>query len=155
LLQSQKTGILWLGAVFMSVNEKIRSIREAKGLTQEQVAEKTGISSSVYGDIERGENDPKLSKLQKIAEAFEIELSELVDLSEKGTLNINFANYQRNGKNPKSKVYISSANSELEKQQLIIELKDKELALQQREIENQKKQIAQLEEINALLKKNA
>jgi hypothetical protein len=33
-------------------------------------------------------------------------------------------------------------------------LKDKKLAMQQREIENQKKQITQLEEINALLKKN-
>lgn len=67
LLQSGKSGIFCDREVFMSVNEKIRSIREAKGLTQEQVAEKSGISASVYGDIERGENDPKLSKLQKIA----------------------------------------------------------------------------------------
>ena len=112
----------------MSVNEKIRSIREAKGLTQEQVAEKLGISSSVYGDIERGENDPKLSKLQKIAEAFEIELSELVDLSEKGNLNVTFNTCTQ------KKFYIGSAVSELEKQLLIIELKDKELAMKDKEI---------------------
>lgn len=123
----------------MSVNEKIRSIREAKGLTQEQVAEKLGISSSVYGDIERGENDPKLSKLKKIAEAFEIELSELVDLSEKGNLNVTFNTCTQ------KKFYIGSAVTELEKQQLIIELKDKELAMKDREIEN-------LREIIALLK---
>jgi transcriptional regulator with XRE-family HTH domain len=126
----------------MSVNEKIRSIREAKGLTQEQVAEKLGISSSVYGDIERGENDPKLSKLKKIAEAFEIELSELVDLTDKGNLNVTFNTCTQ------KKFYIGSSNAELEKQLLIIELKDKEITMQQREIEN-------LKEIIALLKKEA
>lgn len=123
----------------MSVNEKIRSIRETKGLTQEQVAEKLGISTSVYGDIERGENDPKLSKLQKIAEAFEIELSELVDLTDKGNLNVTFNTCTQ------KKFYIGSSNTELEKQLLIVELKDKELTLQHREIEN-------LKEIITLLK---
>jgi len=137
----------------MSVNEKIRLIREAKNLTQEQVAEELGISPSVYGDIERGDNDPKLSKLQKIADIFEIELSELIRLSEKENLTINVTNYQENGKFTKSKVYINPTNSELEKQLLIIELKDKELALQQREIENLQEQVLQLKEINALLKK--
>jgi transcriptional regulator with XRE-family HTH domain len=136
----------------MSVNDKIRLIREAKGLTQEQVAEKMEMSPNAYGNIERGDNDPKLSKLQKIAEIFEIELSELISLSEKENLTINFSNYQENGKFTKSKVYISSSNSELEKQQLINELKDKELAMQQREIENLKIQITQLQEINVLLK---
>jgi transcriptional regulator with XRE-family HTH domain len=56
----------------MSVNDKIRLIREAKGLTQEQVAEKLEMSPNAYGNIERGDNDPKLSKLQKIAEIFEL-----------------------------------------------------------------------------------
>ena len=122
----------------MSVNEKIKLIREAKGLTQEQVAEKLGISSTAYGNIERGDNDPKLSKLEKIAEILGIKLPELVDSSENGILNINFKNKQRD-------VYFGSS-TELEKQQLIIELKDKELAMQQRENEN-------LREIIALLKR--
>ncbi len=131
----------------MSVNDKIRLIREAKGLTQEQVAEKLEMSPNAYGNIERGENDPKLSKLQKIAEIFEIELSELVDLSEKGTVTINFSN-QENRKSPKSKICISLPNSELEKQLLINELKDKELAMKDREI-------AYLKELNELLKVKA
>ena len=49
----------------MSINEKIRLVREAKGLTQEQMAEKLEISRNSYGDIERGDNDVKLSTLQK------------------------------------------------------------------------------------------
>lgn len=119
----------------MSVNEKIRRIREAKDLTQEQMAEKLGVSQSAYGDIERGDNDPKLSKLQKIADIFEMQLSELVDLSEKGTLNINF------NKQGKNNIYITSSLTEKE-----MALKDKELAIQAREIEN-------LREIIALLKR--
>ncbi len=132
----------------MSVNEKIRSIREAKGLTQENVAEKIGISSSVYGDIERGENDPKLSKLQKIADAFEIELSELVDLSDKGNLNVSFShhhNHRNTYTTHQNHVYVGSCAAELKEQKLINEFL-------QKEIENLKTQIAQLQEINSLLK---
>lgn len=138
----------------MSVNKKIRLIREAKGLTQEQVAEQLGVSPTAYGDIERGDNDPKLSKLQKIAEILEISLSELVDLSEKGNLIINFIR-QQNSRKHKNNICINSSNYAAEKQQLIIELKDKELAMQQHEIEILKVQIAQLQKINALLEKNA
>jgi len=132
----------------MSVNEKIRSIRETKGLTQEQVAEKAGISASVYGDIERGENDPKLSKLEKIAEAFEIELSELVDLSDKGNLNVSFSHQRNTNTTHQNHVYVGSCAAELKEQKLINELKDKELAMQQREI-------AYLKELNELLKKQS
>jgi transcriptional regulator with XRE-family HTH domain len=121
----------------MSVNEKIRLIREAKGLTQEQVAEKLEVSPSTYGDIERGDNDPKLSKLQKIAKIFEMELPELVDLSEKGTININF------NKQGKNNVYISSSITEKE-----MALKDKEIAMKDREIDD-------LREVIALLKKES
>lgn len=146
MLQFSNSGIFCDRAVFMSVNEKIRSIREAKGLTQEQVSEKIGISSSVYGDIERGDNDPKLSKLQKIADAFEIELSELVDLSDKGNLNVSFAHHH-NHKNSshQNHVYIGSCSAELKEQKLINEF-------QQKEIEYLKEQISQLKEINTFLK---
>ena len=129
----------------MSVHEKIRLIRETKGLTQEQVAEKLKISVNAYGDIERGNNDVKLSRLKQIAEFFEIKLSDLFELTEKGTLNIYFSGCEQNENN---KLYIGASAIELEKQQLINELKDKEIALQQREIEN-------LKEIIGLLKKEA
>ena len=128
----------------MSVNEKIRLIREAKNLTQEQVAEKLGVSQSAYGDIERGEIDPKLSKLKKIAEIFEIELSELVDLTEKGTLNINFP-CQQNKARHENNVYIGSSNAELKEQLLINKFQKEEIEILKREIEH-------LNEIIALLK---
>ena len=124
----------------MSVNEKIRLIREAKGLTQEDVAEKLNVSPSVYGDIERGDNDPKLSRLQKIAEIFEIELSKLVDLTNTGSVNITF-----NRKGKQRDIYIGLQSSELKEQQLINELKDKEIVMQKHDIEQLNKIISLLE----------
>lgn len=87
----------------MSVHEKIRLVRQAKGFTQEEFAEKLGLSPNAYGDIERGDSDPKLSKLQKIAEILEMNLSELLDLSDKTLLNINF-----NNEGKQRDVYMSS-----------------------------------------------
>jgi transcriptional regulator with XRE-family HTH domain len=128
----------------MSVNEKIRLIRETKGFTQEQVAEKLAVSPSVYGDIERGENDPKLSRLQKIAEIFGVQLPELIDLSDEGVLNINF---NQKGKQRDIYVGLSSSHSiELKNKEIV--LKDKEIAMLQREVEQLNKIIELLEERN-------
>ena len=122
----------------MSVHEKIRLVRQAKGFTQEEVAEKLGMSPNAYGDIERGDSDPKLSKLQKIAETLEMDLSELLDLNDKTVLNINF------NKQGRHNVYMSS-NSELEKQKLICEFKDKEMEMYKQKIADLTKLIDVLE----------
>lgn len=126
----------------MSVHEKIRLIRETKGLTQEQLAEKLKMSPSAYGDIERGDSDIKLSRLEKIAQSLEVKLSELFELSEKGSLNIINSHHSNN----ETKIHISSSASELEKQLAINGLQAKEIAMKDRETEN-------LREIIALLKK--
>ena len=115
----------------MSVNEKIKLVREAKGFTQEQVAEKLQMSKNGYGDIERGATDPKLSKLEKIAEAFNMELSELVDLTDKGTVNVNFS---QSNKHHQNNVYVGSQNTELKEQKLINDFKDKEIEFKEKEI---------------------
>ncbi len=123
----------------MSVNEKIRLIRESKGLTQEDVAKKLDISVNSYGDIERGNTNLKLNRLEQIAKILEISLPELIDTSDKGILNINFKNKQRD-------VYFGSSNTELKEQLLINALQKKELAMKDRENDN-------LREIIALLKR--
>jgi transcriptional regulator with XRE-family HTH domain len=128
----------------MSVQKKIYLLREAKGLTQADVAKQLGMCVTEYGDIERGDADPKISKLKKVANFFGIRLNDLLDDSDKSFMSIHFAiNRDKNQNN----VYLgSSVSSELEKANLIIELKDKELAMKDREIEN-------LREIIALLKR--
>jgi transcriptional regulator with XRE-family HTH domain len=125
----------------MSVNEKLKLVRQAKGFTQEEVAEKLGISASTYGDIERGDRDPKLSKLQKIADVLEVSLLDLLNLTDKNALNINFS---KKDKGDNNHVYINST-SEAEKQ-LLIESKDKEISLLKEKIEDLQKIIGLLEQ---------
>ena len=62
----------------MSVNEKIRKIREAKDWSQEQMAEKLNMSLSGYAKIERGESKIYLDKLEQIAQVFDIDIIELM-----------------------------------------------------------------------------
>jgi transcriptional regulator with XRE-family HTH domain len=52
-------------------------IRKAKGLTQENVAEKCGIRGTRISDIERGQTNSSLKTLEKIMNALEIAPNEL------------------------------------------------------------------------------
>lgn len=57
---------------------KIRQIRNDKNFTQEFVADKIGISQSHYAKLENGNVKINLGMLQKIAEALEINVSDLM-----------------------------------------------------------------------------
>jgi transcriptional regulator with XRE-family HTH domain len=111
----------------MSVNEKIRLVREAKGWTQEEVADKLQMSSNGYGDIERGATDPKLSRLLQLAELFEMKPAELFEPSDKTNINVK-VRQNRGG-------FSINSSNEIETQKFIIEQKDKEIALLKRIIE--------------------
>lgn len=80
----------------MSVHEKIRLVRQAKGLTQEEVAEKLDMSVNGYGDIERGETDVNLSRLEQLADLFEITLVQLVGLDGKNIFTNNGTQHSQN-----------------------------------------------------------
>lgn len=56
--------------------KRIRFFREQDGLTQAELAEKTGLSDNFIGLIERGIKHPTLETLNKIAEALEVRLGE-------------------------------------------------------------------------------
>ena len=126
----------------MEVHEKIKFLRLTKDWSQEDVAVKLDMSPNGYGCIERGETDVNLSRLKKIAQLFGVELSSLFDEG-RNVFNFNGdAQYsgwvgQHNQNNSTfgacSPEYLQ-LQAELEKQQLLVELKDKELAMQQREI---------------------
>jgi len=50
---------------------EIRRIRKAKGYTQAQLAEMTGLSDNYIGYIERGKQPPSLKTLEKITTVLE------------------------------------------------------------------------------------
>jgi transcriptional regulator with XRE-family HTH domain len=47
----------------------VRNHRHEKGISQEQLADKTGIHRTYIGGIERGERNPTLLMIYRIAEA--------------------------------------------------------------------------------------
>jgi transcriptional regulator with XRE-family HTH domain len=56
----------------------IRKLRTKRGLTQEVFAERTELSISYIGFIERGENVPTLTIVLNLAKALEVEAADLV-----------------------------------------------------------------------------
>ncbi|MDD2989961.1 MAG: helix-turn-helix transcriptional regulator [Zoogloea sp.] len=62
--------------------EVIRRRRLAAGLSQEEFADRAGLSRSYSGEVERGYSIPSLATALKIAAAFGVPLSELVEEAE-------------------------------------------------------------------------
>ncbi|WP_295581315.1 helix-turn-helix transcriptional regulator [uncultured Lamprocystis sp.] len=54
----------------MSLGQNIRRIRQAKGWTQGQLSEHTGIKIGHLSKLEQDEGDPKASTLYKLIQAF-------------------------------------------------------------------------------------
>lgn len=59
----------------------IRVWREYRGLTQQQVAEKSGISKPYLSQLESGKRNGTTDILKNIAQALHVGLDELVDVS--------------------------------------------------------------------------
>lgn len=60
---------------------RIKELRKHKGLSQERVAEIMGISPKYLSNIERGKENPTLDTFIKLANALNIELSEIFNYS--------------------------------------------------------------------------
>lgn len=126
----------------MEIYEKIKMMREMNQWTQEEVAEKLGMSTTGYAKIERGQTNVSVEKLKQIAQIFNINIAQLLDDNEKlvicsiGDNHSNYNNYF--GMNEK----LIAQN---EKQQLEIQLKDE--LLKQKDAE-----ITALKELIELLK---
>ena len=65
--------------ILIKFGQRIRTLRKARNLSQEQLAEVTGFHRNYIGMIERGERNPALVNVEVFAKAFEITLSELFE----------------------------------------------------------------------------
>lgn len=57
---------------------KVKELRAKRGLTQETLAKKAGVSLGYIARLEIGMHDPKLSTLQRLAKALKVTAAELV-----------------------------------------------------------------------------
>ncbi len=66
----------------MKLNTTIKKVREAKGLTQKEVALSLKMDASQYSRIENGKTDPSFTIVTKIAKALGVTLPELFNADE-------------------------------------------------------------------------
>lgn len=60
------------------LSEKIYTLRRKRGLTQEQPAEKIGVSRQAISKWEGGLSTPELDKLKALSEYFQVTMDELI-----------------------------------------------------------------------------
>jgi XRE family transcriptional regulator, regulator of sulfur utilization len=60
------------------LGRNIRQLREARGFTQQQMAQMAGVPRATWANLESGSANPTLSVLDRVAHAFQVSLEELV-----------------------------------------------------------------------------
>lgn len=69
-------------AIAKAFGNAVRTTRESLGLAQDEFALKAGVDRSYYGKLERGERQPSLALLLRIAGALGLSGGKLVELTE-------------------------------------------------------------------------
>jgi transcriptional regulator with XRE-family HTH domain len=65
------------------LGDRVRELRRGRGLTLEELAERSGVSRAMISKVERGEKNPTLVVAAKVAEGLETTLSELLGTEER------------------------------------------------------------------------
>ena len=129
----------------MKINEKIRQLREQHQLSQENMADKLGMSVTGYGKIERGEVRSNLPRLEQISEVFDMDICELLSYGESEKVYFNNSVTESTNSN---NFLFAVGNDNLEKAiqqlQLIISHKDELLAQKDKIILGLEREIALL-----------
>lgn len=68
-----------LSATHLKLGQKLKTLRTQQKLTQEDLAYKVGVDRSYMGFIERGEKNPTLSTIIKIAKSLKVPIKELFE----------------------------------------------------------------------------
>jgi len=57
---------------------RVKRLRERRDMTQEQLAERAGISRTYLARLETARQDPTLGTLEKLAKALKVKVTELL-----------------------------------------------------------------------------
>ncbi len=68
--------------IYENLGKNIKKYRKAKKLTQQKLAEKTGIGLNFLGKIEVAYAKPSFETIIKLSQALEISLKDLFDFKE-------------------------------------------------------------------------
>jgi transcriptional regulator with XRE-family HTH domain len=65
-------------SILKKFGKRVRELRTERNLTQQQLADISGLHKNYIGMIERGERNPSLLNIAVLARSFEITISELM-----------------------------------------------------------------------------
>jgi len=65
--------------ILAAFGRRVRTQRDAKGLSQEQLAEKADLDRTYISDIERGARNPGIKNVVRLARALGIPTAKLVE----------------------------------------------------------------------------
>ncbi|MFH5181443.1 helix-turn-helix domain-containing protein [Paenibacillus sp. TAB 01] len=71
-----------MGTLKMIIGDRIRFIRNLKGMTLQQLSLATGLQPSYLGDVERGKRNTSLDSLEKIVTALNMKPEDLFEYRE-------------------------------------------------------------------------
>src|ERR671914_1762072 len=66
-----------------TLGERVRELRRGRGLTLEELAERSGVSRAMISKLERGEKNPTLVVAARLAEGLGVTLSRLAGMEER------------------------------------------------------------------------
>ena len=66
--------------VYIRVGERIRKLRQTKGMTQQTLADECDMEKPNLSRIENGNTNPTIKSLWKISNALGVKLKDLVDV---------------------------------------------------------------------------
>jgi len=69
----------WLTDIRARFGAALREWRTRQQLTQEQLAERSALSSKFIGEVERGAGNPTIETIARIADALDIRVSDLFE----------------------------------------------------------------------------
>jgi transcriptional regulator with XRE-family HTH domain len=79
----------------MRLNEKLRTLREKCGYTQEQVAKILSVDRSSYTYYETGKTEPSIASLRKLASLYKVNLDELLGVEQSDVITANDSGEKR------------------------------------------------------------
>lgn len=83
--------------------QRLKSGRKSTGLTQEQVAQRTGIDNSTISKFENGDGEPRLGQLEKFADVYHVSLSYFFDANLPSTQTVLWRSEPANSKDIEGK----------------------------------------------------
>ena len=134
----------------MKVHDKIRTMRELRHWSQEEMAARLSMSTNGYAKLERGETRLNIPKLEQIAGVLDVDLNDLMSVSERSVICLISENSQHS-----SNYYATSQQAltaeinrlqqQLRYQEALGAQKDALIAQQAREIETLRTLVAVLQ----------